>query len=68
MAMKVNDPAPPAKGQPETSAGAAAVVMSEAQFSRLVELLTPGYELSKLMLAEHNPATKQNRKASSDHD
>jgi hypothetical protein len=28
------------------------VVLSDEQFSKLVELLTPGYECSKLMLAE----------------
>ena len=28
------------------------VFISDEQFSRLVELLTPGYECSKLMLAE----------------
>jgi len=53
MAMKVSDAAPPAKGQPQESAPAGQVVLSVEQFDRLVELLTPGYELSKLYLDQH---------------
>ena len=29
------------------------VVLSDEQFNKLVELLTPGYEASKMFLAEH---------------
>jgi hypothetical protein len=32
------------------------VVLSDEQFSKLVELLTPGYELSKIFLAQHQAA------------
>lgn len=48
MAMKLNDPAPAPKGQPEGSSG-----LSAAQFARLEELLLPGYELAKLMLEDY---------------
>lgn len=51
MAMKVNDPAPAAKGQPAETTG-----LSDAQFARIEELLLPGYELSKLMLEEYRQA------------
>lgn len=32
---------------------AATAVLSDEQFAKLVDILTPGYELSKLMLAQY---------------
>lgn len=52
MPLKVSDVAPGAAGQPSADTIPAAG-LSEDQFAQLVELLTPGYELSKLYLAEY---------------
>ena len=45
------------------------VIISDEQFSKLVELLTPGYECSKLMLAElaHRDAERQRYEAERQH-
>lgn len=50
MALKLSDVAPGAAGQPQP---AETVALSDAQFDKIVELLTPGYEISKLMLADY---------------
>lgn len=49
MPPKLSDVAPPAAGQPATGSS-----LSDDQFAQLVELLTPGYELSKMYLADYN--------------
>ena len=62
MPVSVNDSGPQPKGQPPQAQGAEGR-MSDMQFARLVELLTPGYELSKLMLAEHKASKGKTAKA-----
>ncbi len=44
------------------------VVISDEQFEKLVELLTPGYECSKLMLAELQSRDAERRKWESEGD
>lgn len=62
MPHTVNDPAPGAAGQPlEQSATGGS--LSDAQFAQLVELLTPGYECSKLMLADYHRQQDQRAEA-----
>jgi len=52
MPPKLSDSAPPAAGQPAEGASATSALSAE-QFDKIVELLQPGYELSKLYLADY---------------
>jgi hypothetical protein len=49
MPPKVSDAAPGAAGQP---AATQQVALSPEQFEKLVELLTPGYDLAKLFMEQ----------------